>query len=278
VPRAITLSSADSDPGRGHRDTAGAPVARCPVALAASLAAALLLCGCGGGSSEPPPPPPGAIPAGQAIGTAGISGRVLFNGTPPARKPIKMSGEASCHRPGGAEALSEEVIVNPDGTLRNVFVHVVSGLGDRVFAPPAEPRVMDQAGCLFVPHILAAQANQVLVFKNSDPAVHNVRAIAKENRTFNISMSGQGRTARRFFAKPELVRIRCDIHAWMGAFIAVDGSPFHAVTGDAGSFSLEGLPPGEYVVEAWHETLGSARQTVTLAEGEHRPIEFAFGR
>jgi len=232
--------------------------------------------GCGGGAGEPPPPPPGAIPAGRSIGTAVLSGRAVFKGTPPTRRAIVMSGEASCHRPG-AQPLSEEVIVNPDGTLRNVFVHIVAGLGDRVFAPPADPTEMDQAGCVFVPHVLAAQADQVIVFKNSDPAVHNVHAKGAANPPFNISMSGQGRTARRYFSRPEMVRIRCDIHAWMGAFIAVDGGPFHAVTADAGAFSLAGLPAGTFTVEAWHETLGTSRQTIALAEGEHREIEFSLG-
>ena len=224
-----------------------AEIGFCALVLAA-------ICGCGGGASEPPPPPPGAIPAGRSIGTAVLSGRALFKGAPPARRPI----------------------VNPDGTLRNVFVHVVAGLGDRVFAPPPQPAEMDQAGCVFVPHLLAVQADQVIVFKNSDAAVHNVHAKGAANPPFNISMSGQGRTARRYFSRPEMVRIRCDIHAWMGAFIAVDGGPFHAVTADAGSFSLAGLPAGTFTVEAWHETLGSARQTITLVEGEHREIEFSF--
>jgi len=245
-----------------------AEIGFCALVLAA-------ICGCGGGASEPPPPPPGAIPAGRSIGTAVLSGRALFKGAPPARRPIVMSGEASCHRPG-AQPLSEDVLVNPDGTLRNVFVHVVAGLGDRVFAPPPQPAEMDQAGCVFVPHLLAVQADQVIVFKNSDAAVHNVHAKGAANPPFNISMSGQGRTARRYFSRPEMVRIRCDIHAWMGAFIAVDGGPFRAVTADAGSFSLAGLPAGTFTVEAWHETLGSARQTITLAEGEHREIEFSF--
>ena len=232
--------------------------------------------GCGGGRDEPPPPPPGAVPAGESIGTASIAGRVLFSGTPPVRRTLRMSGESACHRPG-SEKLSEDVVVNPDGTLRNVYVHVVSGLGDRLFAPPSEPAVMDQEGCVFAPHVLAAQANQVIVFKNSDPTVHNVRALARENRTFNVALPGKGRTVRRFFSKPEIVRIRCDIHAWMGAFVVVEGHPFRAVTGDGGSFALDGLPAGEYVVEAWQETLGSSRQSVRLADGEARQVDFTFG-
>jgi plastocyanin len=188
-----------------------------------------------------------------------------------------MSGEASCHRPEG-EALSEDLVVGPGGALRNVYVRVVSGLGDRIFAPPADPVVMDQRGCVFVPHVLAAQANQVIQFTNSDPAVHNVHAVARLNRPFNVSMSGKGRAFRRYFTEPEVVKIRCDIHAWMGAYIGVDGHPFQAVTGEDGSFRLAGLPAGEYGLEAWHETLGTARQTVSLGEGESGQVEFTFAR
>lgn len=236
-----------------------------------------MLSGCGGAPAEPPPPPQGAIPAGAAIGTAAVTGRVIFRGPAPKRLPVKMSGEAACRRPG-AEALSEDLIVNPDGTLRNAYVHVASGLGERVFAPPPRPAELDQAGCVFVPHLLAVQTDQIVVFKNSDPAVHNVRAIARLNPTFNVSMAGQGRTVRRYFPKAERVAIRCDIHAWMGGFIAVESHPFYAVTGDGGTFALKGLPAGEYVVEAWHETLGTERQTVRLGDGEERAVEFAFAK
>lgn len=238
--------------------------------------AAAVLLACGGPADQPPPPPAGAIPAGQAIGTGSIGGRVLFRGTPPPRHPITMSGEASCRRSGG-QAQSEEVIVNDDGTLRNVYVHVVSGLGSRVFAPPSSPAEVDQKGCMFVPHVVAAQTNQMILFKNSDPAVHNVRAHPARNVAFNVSMSGQGRTSRRYFTQPEVVPIRCDIHAWMSAFIAVGDSPFQAVTGDGGRFNLDGLPAGEYLVEAWHEKLGTARQTLTLSDGERREVTFTLG-
>jgi plastocyanin len=250
---------------RARRVAAAAVFAWCVIAASA----------CSPEPTAPPPPPPGAIPAGQSIGTSAIEGRARFEGAPPPRRPIKMSSEASCRRPG-VEPLSEDVIVSPDGALKNVYVHVVSGLGDRVFAPPSSPAVMDQAGCAFVPHVLDVQADQMIEFRNGDPIVHNVRAIGEKNRVFNVSMPGKGKTVRRYFTVPEIVKIRCDIHAWMSAFIAVEGHPFHAVTAEDGSFSLRGLPAGTYSVEAWQERLGTQDQTVTVADGQTAKLDFVF--
>jgi plastocyanin len=187
-----------------------------------------------------------------------------------------MTGDPACVKPG-SETLGEEVIVNPDGTLQNVYLHVVSGLGDRVFAPPPEPAEMDQKGCVFIPHVMAVQANQVIEFHSSDPFMHNVRAAAEKNRTFNVSMPGRGRRVRRYFSTPEVVRMRCDLHAWMQAWIAVSDNPFHDVTGESGAFELVGLPAGTYTIEAWHEVFGASRQTITLSDREQGEIEFTLG-
>ena len=130
---------------------------RCRRARRVAVAAAFACCviaaaACSPEPTGPPPPSPGAIPAGQSIGTSAIDGHARFEGAPPPRRPIRMSSEASCQR-SGVEPLSEDVIVSSDGALKNVYVHVVSGLGDRVFAPPSSPAVMDQAVCAFVPHV-----------------------------------------------------------------------------------------------------------------------------
>lgn len=204
-----------------------------------------------------------------------IRGRVGFEGKPPQRRAITMSSEAACHR-ARTLTLSEDVVVAPDGALKNVYVHVVSGLGDRVFAAPPAPAVMDQVGCMFVPHVLAVQAGQVVTFQSSDPVLHNVRAAAKKNRAFNVSMPARGRTVSRWFADPEVVPVRCDVHAWMSGYIAVESHPFGRVTGADGTFSLEGLPAGEYEIEAWHEKLGAQRKTIKVSDGQPATVDFTF--
>lgn len=243
------------------------------IALAGS---ALVLSSCeGGGSGTPPPPPPGAIAPGSAIGSASISGRAVLAGSPPARRPFKLT-DAGCRHETHEPLLSEEVVASPDGTLRNVIVSVKAGLGSRVFAPPLDPAIMDQKGCVYTPHVLSLQANQIVTFLNSDPTLHNVHAVSKLNPPFNVGMSVLGQKVSRFFSKPEIVRMKCDVHSWMVSYIGVFDHPFHAVTGPEGTFSLEGLPAGTYEIEAWQETYGLLTQTVTLDEGEKSTIEFTF--
>jgi len=240
---------------------------------AAALAAALLGCEPKGGS--PPPPPPGAIAPGASIGTAAIAGRVVLTGPVPERQKLKIS-EAGCHHEGAPEeAFSEAVVAAPDGALKNVIVHVASGLGDRVFAPPSEA-ILDQKGCLYTPHVIAVQADQIVTFLNSDPTLHNVHAVSKVNPPFNVGMAVKGQKVSRFFGKPEIVKMKCDVHSWMASYIGVFDNPFHAVSDDSGKFAIEGLPAGTYEIEAWQETYGVKKQTVTLAEGQRQEISISF--
>lgn len=262
-------------------------------AIAASAALTFFALACGGKSDAPAPapgqpaagaepapgggaPPDGAIADGASIGTGAVSGRATFTGTPPARKKISMGADAACHKPGSDGALSDDLIVGADGALRNVWVRVVSGLEGKTFAAPTSPVELDQKGCLFSPHVVMARAGQPVLFRNSDATLHNINALAKVNRGFNLSLPNAGMSVNRTFAKPEAVRLKCDVHAWMSAYVVVHDAPFQALSGDDGTFAIEGLPAGTYGVEAWHERAGTSRQEVTLGDGERKEIAFAF--
>ena len=244
--------------------------------IAAALSAAIIL-SCSDPAKQPPPVPAGALPAGTVLGSAAIAGRVTYGGVPPSPEPINMASDSACHAKHDGDSLKEDLVVGAGGALQHVFVHVKSGLEGKVFAPPAQPVQLDQRGCTYRPHMIGLQVGQPLLLINSDPTLHNVHTVSQANTPFNFGMSVQGQKATRYFHKPEvMVKAKCDVHPWMASYIGVAAHPFFAVTGSDGAFALAGLPAGEYVLEAWHERLGTLQRTVKLAEGERRQIVFDF--
>ena len=106
--------------------------------------------------------------------------------------------------------------------------------------------------------------------RNSDPLLHNVRAASEVNQPFNQGQPVQGmRYAHTFSTEEVMVPIKCDVHAWMNAWVGVVSHPYFAVTGADGAFSLPNLPAGAYTVEAWHEAAGTATGTVTVTAAGH---------
>lgn len=207
-----------------------------------------------------------------------VRGRVRFAGPIPQVTYLSMADNAHCaaHHDGRVE--DESVVVNPDGTLRNVVIWVSGGLEGKQYPAPAEPAVLDQRGCVFTPHVVTVMTGQRLLVKNSDPFLHNVRAAASKNNPINFAQPTISRGRPLKFDAPERLFVKCDIHPWMSAFIHVMDTPFFAVTGDGGAFALpEGLPPGDYEVSAWHEVYGEQTQPVRVAAGEPMPaLHFTF--
>jgi hypothetical protein len=248
--------------------------------LALALALSFGLAACGGGDTDAPATG-GAAGGDEAawpfdVATAGsIEGMVMFEGTAPAPVPIDMQSERSCFESYDEPPTIERVRVR-DGHLAEVFVHVREGLGDMAFPVPSEAVVIDQTGCQYVPRVAGAMANQTITLRNSDGLLHNISAAPSTNRPFNISQPVSMDTDRTFALPEVMVPLTCDVHGWMAAWVGVTSHPFHAVTGDAGTFTLSDLPPGEYVLEAWHPELGTQEQTVTVTTGETSSVSFVF--
>ena len=157
---------------------------------------------------------------------------------------------------------------------------MTQGLEGRTFPPPGVPVQLRQKGCHYDPHVLALVAGQELEVVNDDigTILHNVHPVPKENSLIPENV-GQPHGATNSWKLPNAEApffIRCDIHPWMGAWCVVVAHPFFAVTGEDGSFALKGLPPGEYVVEAWHEKYGTRTQTVKVGAGEKKVADFSF--
>jgi len=252
-----------------------------------ALVAALALgCGGGEGSAEAGNSDGGAdagaveaaAPAVDPAVAATISGTVNFVGTVPAGTPIDMSEEPTCaEKHGAAPAIVQPVRVGDGGGLADVFVYVKEGLGDMTFATPTTAAVLDQVGCEYRPHVVGVMAGQDLMIRNSDDVLHNINTQPTTNRGFNVSQPRAGMESNRSFRTAEImIPVKCDVHGWMSAYIGVTDNPYYATSAADGSFTITGLPPGEYVIEAWHATLGVSAQSVTVGDAETGMADFSF--
>ncbi len=206
-----------------------------------------------------------------------IVGKISFNGTAPRRTRLLMSGDPACMKDHSGPVLSETVIVNGNGTLQNVFVYVKDGLGNRSFAPPSRTLSLNQKGCVYDPHVLGVQVGQEVEIVNSDATLHNVHSLSHDNPPFNRAEVKKGMRFPVKFEKPEIFKVKCDVHPWMGAYIGVFGNPYFAVTGEAGTFALKGLPPGDYTVETWHELYGTRDLKVHVDAKGTATANFTYG-
>lgn len=237
------------------------------IRLALGLSAIALLAACGGGGGDTtetaaPAAAPAPAPAG---GSGSITGVVSYAGED-TDGPINMDADPVCAGLHG-DGVESQAIVADNGNLANVFVYVKEGVSGS-YPAPSEPVLLDQNGCTYIPHVAGIQTGQKLVIRNSDATLHNVHALPEKNPEFNQGQPFQNMELEKTFDTPEvMVRFKCDVHPWMGAYMGVVDHPFYSVTGTDGSFSIEGLPAGDYVVETWHETLGSKTQNVTVGDG-----------
>lgn len=189
----------------------------------------------------------------------------------PAPAVIKMDEDATCVQKHTSPVTVDHLVLDANKNLKNVFVYIKSGLEGQTFRAPQEPVVLDQNGCMFAPHVLGMMVGQGLKVLNSDGILHNVHVVPKANREINKAMPAFSKKIvlpGANFAKPEvMIPIKCDAHPWMSAYVAVVSNPFFAVTAADGSFEIKDVPPGAYVVEAWHEMLGAKTQNVQVGDG-----------
>jgi hypothetical protein len=251
----------------------------CAVALMWSLGVS-----CGGSKETPTKSAEATPPAGsegavwKPTGNEGsVTGTASFKGTAPKPRAISMDADAVCASKHKETVYPETVVVNGNGTLRNVFVYVKTGLEGKSFAVPDQPVVLDQNGCMYKPHVLGIQARQNLKVVSSDNTTHNIHPLPQVNREWNVSQAPGADPILRSFARPEAtIPVKCNQHPWMRAYIHVIDHPFYAVTGDDGSYKLDGLPPGDYEIEAVHEELGASTQKISVPPKGSAAANFDF--
>jgi plastocyanin len=212
-----------------------------------------------------------AAPKGAA-GT--ISGTVTYTGTPPKMKPIDMAKEPTCAAQHTTPAMTDFVVTGPNNTLADVVVYISAG--DAPSAAPAASVRYDQRGCRYSPHVALMQPNQKLEIYNDDQTSHNIHPMAKLNPEWNKSQPPGAPPIDVTYEKAEFIPVKCNIHPWMHGYFVVLNTSHAVVTGEDGTFSLAGLPPGKYTVTAWQEKFGTQTADVTITGSETQKVNLVF--
>ena len=243
----------------------------------------LFIVSCGKKPGQAKPVEAASAPAAKAadaqapaIVLGKITGKVTFSGTPPSAEPIKMDADPYC-KAHAQSAVSETMVVGSGGGLKNVLVYLKKGYqGKSIPSVPADKLLLDQVDCHYIPHVMAVRVGQAFTIRNSDGTLHNVHSMGVANKEFNLGQPVKGMSVDKTFNSPEVaVRFKCDVHPWMGAYVAVLEHPWFVVTGDDGSFTIPNVPAGTYTVEAWHEALPAQTAEVTVS-GTETTANFTF--
>jgi len=215
---------------------------------------------------------------GVAVAASSITGTVTFDGKAPNLKPLAMDADPTCAKKHSAPVPNEMLALGGGNTMGNVMVWVSKGLpAGKAFPVPKTPVVLDQNGCLYKPHVMGIMVGQSYRILNSDGVLHNIHTLPKVNPAFNKGMPPTLKEATTVFSKPEEVfHIKCDVHPWMRAYMAVFTHPFFSVTATDGKFTISGLDAGTYEITAWHERLGTQTATITVGGSDTKSQNFKF--
>ncbi len=198
----------------------------------------------------------------QVSGGGSVKGKVVYKGSVPTKTVLPTKDKDTC----GGPRKDPLVVVGPGGEVKDAVVRIKS-VGKGKAWPAAKPARIDQKSCVFQPHVMV-MAPGSLDIVNSDPVLHNTHGYYGKNTAFNVALPVQGGKVVRPLRRPGLVRVDCDAHGWMEAFIVVADNPYYAQTGADGSFEIGDVPPGSYTLEIWQEYTGVTEIPVTVKAKE----------
>ncbi len=245
---------------------------RVRLSLAFAAVALLLISACTERPAQEPQPKPAAVRAVDPATASTLTGTVKFTGVVPKPIPIDMSADPACKGQNLAESIAEK-----DGNLANVFVYVKSGLGESGWTYSGPQVEIKQQGCKYVPHVIGVMAGQTVRIVNADDTMHNIHPMPQHNHEWNAAQMSHGEPLIKKFENPELmIPVKCNQHPWMKMYINVANSPFFAISGEDGKFSIAGLPSGTYTIAAVHEALGEQTQQITVGSKESKYLTFTF--
>jgi hypothetical protein len=207
--------------------------------------------------------PARAYEVAAVAGGGRVEGRVAFQGSVPVRKIIPTKDKDVC----GGPRDEPQIRVGPDKGVQDAVVYLKAVPKGKPWAAADKTPVLDQEKCTFRPAIQVVRPGKIDIH-NSDPILHNTHGFYGQRTAFNVAMPEKGMTIASELPRPGLVRVECDAHGWMLAHIFVADSPYYALTGNDGSFSIADVPPGTYTVVASQYFTGDTEMQVTVKGGE----------
>jgi plastocyanin len=211
--------------------------------------------------------------AAQTTGT--IKGRVLLSGKSPGNAVIRMGVDPKCGEMNRGKRVIQEVITVKDGGLSNAFVKLQ---GTFPATPvPSKPVILDQRSCIYQPRVIGVRMGQTVEIHNSDPLLHNLHSFSAHNNSFNVGQPVAG-LVYKYQPKSEetMLRLKCDVHRWMTAYIGVVSHPYFAVSGEAGTFTIDKVPVGTQTIQVWHERYGILMKKVQVKPGAVTTVDFTY--
>ncbi len=214
-----------------------------------------------------PPPPRGYALLPTSKGTPQPEPAKLEQPPEPGKAPEKAP-RVEVRRPKvSATGTIEGTVQGGPSGAAGAVVWLTRAVGPTPKPKPASRQVILQKGKRFLPHVLVVPEGTEVAFLNEDKMFHNVFSLSKPNE-FDLGLYEKGVARNKVFSEPGPVRLLCNIHASMSAFVYVVDSPWYAQADARGRFELRGVPPGEYVLHAWHETSAKpSTQPITVGEG-----------
>jgi hypothetical protein len=198
-----------------------------------------------------------------------IKGKVLFQGSPPAKKKVIPTKDREACGSGVREV--DLILLGPDQSVQEAVVYLKGVAKGKPWEKAAAIPHIDNVKCDFKPHVQVIPGGDFEIV-NSDPVLHNTHGFYGKLTAFNVALPNQGQRIKKPLRKPGLVRVECDAHGWMLGWVYVAANPYYAVTAKDGTFTIKDVPPGSYTLVGWQEYTGEVEIPVTVKAKEVVPI------
>jgi plastocyanin len=198
-----------------------------------------------------------------------IKGKVKLEGKAPKLPPLDITKfKEVCQN-----VPNETLVLGPGQGIRYAVV-TLEGIAKGQAVEREVVHELDNVKCRFLPHVVAASVGQFLLFKNSDPILHTAHAFFQNGQPqFNVGLY-PGRASRKPLLNAGIVKILCEVHPWMSAYVVVTEHPYHAVSDMYGDYEIRDVPPGVYKLKVWHESLGVQETKVEVKAGGASQMDF----